>query len=190
MMIVVNSCCLATDCIGYHDYIVLVTRVASDGDVDGVVVMVLTRQFIAYLSDDLTCAQHILTPCKKNGAPMTQGSACFKLVLICVRFAYMDSQHDVGVVCCMVRINTGLGMQILLEIQRNPADISITRMENVFRIKGKKKEQGTFFILFIFYWEHSPTKRHVETNTRQDTGDVGTTYRCTGSNSTDQGSRR
>ena len=47
---------------------------------------------------------------------------------------------------------------------------------------------GAFFI--FFYWEHSPTKRHVETNTRQDTGDVGTTCRCTGSNSTDQGSRR
>ena len=43
----------------------------------------------------------------------------------------------------MVRRNTGLGMQILLEIQRNPADISITRMENVVRIKGKEKEQGT-----------------------------------------------
>lgn len=91
MLIIMTSCCLATDCIGYHDYIVLVTRVVSDGEVDGVVVMVLTRQFIAYLSDDLTCAQHILTPCKKNEIPMTQGSACFKLVFICVRFAYMDS---------------------------------------------------------------------------------------------------
>ena len=50
-----------------------------------------------------------------------------------------------------------------------------------------------FFVLFffiLFYWEHSPRKRHVETNTRQDTGDVGMTCRCTGSNSTDQESRR
>ena len=47
-----------------------------------------------------------------------------------------------------------------------------------------------FYLFFYYYWEHSPTKRHVETNTRQDTGDVGTTCRCTGSNSTDQGSRR
>ena len=63
-MIAMTSCCLQTDCIGYHDNIVLVTSVVSDGEVDGVVVMVLTRQFIAYLSDDLTFAQHIITLCK------------------------------------------------------------------------------------------------------------------------------
>ena len=82
MMIVMTGCGLATDCIGYHDYTVLVTRVVSDGEIYGVVVMVLTRQFIAYLSDDLTCAQHIITPCQKNETPMTQGrlgSACFKV---------------------------------------------------------------------------------------------------------------
>ena len=64
---------------------------------------------------------------------------------------------------------------------------------DIWPIRDRKFLWGSIiylFIFYIFYWEHSPTKRHVETNTRQDTGDVGTTCRCTGSNSTDQGSRR
>ena len=35
------------------------------------------------------------------------------------------------------------------------------------------RQFSRFLLLFIFCWEHSPTKNHVETNTRQDTGDVG-----------------
>ena len=57
-----------------------------------------------------------------------------------------------------------------------PADLNshLTDSRLPSRAHMSDTDSRCYFYLFtciLFYWKHSPTKRHVETNTKQDTGD-------------------